>query len=110
LRANKPAGRKFLAAVGQVLPAEHAQLQHLLRGQLRTELQREVSPDRLGAVVHVSVRAPVVYHDPAFRRALIEVWRVITSRSVSKPLARAAARAASRRAGSSVRERASIQR
>src|SRR5258705_9601962 len=43
LGAGEPALRKFLARVGHVLAAEHAERQHLKRGQLRIELGIEMA-------------------------------------------------------------------
>ena len=65
LRARKPALRELGAAVGHVLAAEHAELQHLPRRQLRRERRIEVPSGRLGAVIDVSALHPVVDHDPA---------------------------------------------
>src|ERR1043166_10086 len=53
LRLPKPRRRKLVAAVSHVLAAKHAQLEHLLRGQLRLEIRSEVLAGRFRAEVHV---------------------------------------------------------
>jgi hypothetical protein len=63
LRVPEPCGREFFPAVGHVLPAEHAQLQHLARRQLRLETGRKVLPLRLGKIIHVPFLHQVIDHD-----------------------------------------------
>jgi hypothetical protein len=109
LRGGEPARRKLVAAVGHVLPAEHAEAQHLLRRELRLEPRREVAPDRLGPVVDVALLHPVV-DDDAPPHWLASVRGVSTRRSTSYPLARAASRAAAIDSSSSCGARARIHR
>ena len=54
--AREPAGRKFGAAVGHVLPAECAELEDLLRRQLGPELRSEIPAHRFRSVMHVYPR------------------------------------------------------
>ena len=63
LRAREPAGGKLGAAVRQVLAAEDAETQHLLRRELGTEFGREVAADRLAADVDVALLHAIVHDD-----------------------------------------------
>src|SRR5262245_35156788 len=64
-RMGKPARRKLPVAVGHVLPAEHAEAEHLFRRELGIEAGCEVTPGGLRPVVHVVVLHLVVDNDLA---------------------------------------------
>ena len=66
LRILEPAGRELVAAIGHVLPAKHAQAQHLFRGQLRREPWREIFSRRLRAVILIALLHLVVDENSSF--------------------------------------------
>src|SRR5262249_18552732 len=63
LGAGEPALWKLLAGIGPVLAAEGAEPQHLLRGELGSELRVEIAADRCGPQVAVALLHRVVHND-----------------------------------------------
>ena len=69
LRPAEPIRRKFLLAVGHISSTEHAEREHLLRGQLRPEPRIKVPPGRLRKRVAVVPLHKVVHDDAALGHA-----------------------------------------
>src|SRR5262245_25297550 len=65
LRACEPARGEFLTTVGHVLAAEHAELKHLLRCELRLEFGIEIATHRRRPLIAVALLHLVVDGDGA---------------------------------------------
>jgi hypothetical protein len=90
LGASEPRGGEFRAAIRQVLPAEHAELEHLPRGQLGVKVRMEIAPGGLGQPVAI-VPLHAVVHDHHSSSQARQYGLVRCSRSRSKPEAPAVA-------------------
>lgn len=63
--AYKPVFGELVGTVRHVFPAEHTQRQHLLRRQLRTEVDMKVLAHGLSQEIAVISLHEVVYNDPS---------------------------------------------
>src|SRR5206468_1973227 len=61
--AGKPAGGKFIAAIGHVLAAEYAEREHLPWRQLRMEFRIKASSGGSRKRVDIAALHPIVYND-----------------------------------------------
>ena len=62
-RALEPVGGEFTSGVGHVLAAEHAEPQHLFRGQFRPELRIEIAARPGDQLVAIALLHAVVNLD-----------------------------------------------
>lgn len=70
-RVLEPIGGKLRAAVGHILPAKNAKLEHLLRREFGLKLRIEVLAFRLREKILIAVLHEIGYRDPNLLHAPI---------------------------------------